>query len=408
MARDAAPMTDPRGRFLSRALIVASLVSTLLLSLALDLTMPTTADGLEVFLTLVINVTAVMFALVGSIVESRRRGHRVGRLMMLTGPLYAFLALGWQDSLRPVLDLETYRVVNWIGIHLSWAGIALFAGWLPLIFPDGLLPSRRWRVPAFGIAALGTTCLLANAVRPGPLAEGIEITNPFGLPDWPPVFRWLADALPVTIVALVVFALVGLWARYRRGDPVERLQIRWLLLAVAVLAAGFAGNIVEGMIRTDDGYFVSAPIFALGLMFMPIAIGMAILRYRLYEIDRIISRTIGWGVTTTLIVAGFVASVVGLQALLGPVTRDSTFAVAASTLLAAAAFQPLRRRIQQTADRRFYRARTDAEATIARFNRQARDEVDLARLRAAVAETADAAVRPTVVGVWVRGRRGAP
>ena len=149
--------------------------------------------------------------------------------------------------------------------------------------------------------------------------------------------------------------------------------------------------------------FIVALVAAAGI---PIAVGIAILRYRLYDIDRLISRTIGWAVVTAVLVAVFVGGVVVMQAALAPVTRENTFAVAVSTLVAFALFQPLRRRVQRVVDRRFDRARYDGQRTTAVFAERVRNEVDLGTLHAELVATAAEAVRPTGAGLWLRTRRG--
>jgi hypothetical protein len=135
---------------------------------------------------------------------------------------------------------------------------------------------------------------------------------------------------------------------------------------------------------------------------VPVAIGIAILRYRLYEIDRIVSRTIGWALVTGLLVAVFAGTIVGLQALLAPLTNNNTLAVAGSTLVAAALFQPLRRRVQRAVDRRFNRARVDAQRAIDAFGAHLRDDVDLAALHGRLVAAADATVQPNGAGLWLR------
>jgi hypothetical protein len=139
-----------------------------------------------------------------------------------------------------------------------------------------------------------------------------------------------------------------------------------------------------------------------------LAVAVAVLRYRLYDIDRILSRTIGWAVVSLILASVFVGVIVGLQALLAPVTENNTLAVAASTLLAAALFQPLRVRVQRAVDRRFNRSRVDAQRAIDAFGSQLRDDVDLAALHGRLVAAADATVRPNGAGLWIRGRERAP
>ena len=205
-------------------------------------------------------------------------------------------------------------------------------------------------------------------------------TNPFGVPGWPARFRSSIDLIWFDLLALFVLAVAALVVRYRRGDGIERLQVRWLAAAVALCLVGFAAGMVELRVRTEAGPLASTLIAYAGILAMPIAIGIAITRYRLYEIDRIISRTIGYALVTGVLVLVFVGGVLGLQAALEPLTGGNTIAVAASTLIVAALFQPLRRRIQRAVDRRFDRARYDGQKVVDAFGRQLRDEVDLDRL----------------------------
>jgi hypothetical protein len=206
--------------------------------------------------------------------------------------------------------------------------------------------------------------------------------------------------------ALFVASIVSLLVRFARSDGVERLQLRWLVtgLAAVVFAVpiGFAlfalfGPSIEGLAWLPAIIAFTLP---------PMAIGIAVLRYRLYEIDRLISRTIGWALVTGTLLAVFGGAVIGLQALLSDVTQGETLAVAASTLVAFALFQPLRRRVQSTVNQRFDRARVDADRTATAFADRLRDQIDLGGLEADIAGTIETALRPTSTGVWIRGARG--
>jgi hypothetical protein len=350
------------------------------------------------------NGTVILQSTVGGIIEWRRPGHTIGRLLMLSGPLYALLSAGWltAETLQPLVDPGVYQVVNWAGSVLSWPGVALIIGWVPLLFPTGSLPGPRWRIPAGILVVVSGIGLVALAVRPGPLYDGTGLGSPIAIEGWPRFLQVFVDAIPLELLALVVLAVAGLITRYRRGGRVERLQIRWFVAAVAVCGAGFAGVVVEQAARTDDGPLVSALVAYAGILAMPIAIGIAITRYRLFEIDRLISRTIGWAVVTGVLVAVFAGLVVGLQALFASVTQGQTLAVAASTLVAAALFQPVRRRVQHAVDHRFDRARYDGERTAAAFAERLRDQIDLGGLEADIAATVGAALRPTSTGIWIR------
>jgi hypothetical protein len=165
---------------------------------------------------------------------------------------------------------------------------------------------------------------------------------------------------------------------------------------------GFIGVMIELAIRTDGGVNISAFVAYAGILLMPIAIGMAILRYRLYEIDRIISRTLSWAIVTSVLVAVFAGLVVGLQAALAGITQGQTLAVAASTLVAFALFQPVRRRVQRAVDRRFDRARYDRERTAAAFADRLRTEVDLEAVAGDLTRSVDGALRPRSLVLWLK------
>ena len=396
------------GRAIGLAAIVVSLAVTLSIVVATDVTILMLAgDSPLAFLIAlpVMNLGSVLLAVVGGIIEWRRPGHRIGRLLLLGGPLYAALAAGWTTAelVEPYVDRELYLTLNWAGLLLSYPGMALIAGWLPLLFPSGTLPGPRWRLPAAALVVLPSIGTVAWAVRPGPLVDGVDSDNPFGVAGWPTWLQPFIDLIPLALLALLLLAAAGLVVRYRRGRSVERLQIRWFLASTSLALIGFVAVAVEQEIRTDDGILVSVVAAYAGILAMPVAIGIAVLRYRLFEIDRIISRTIGWAVLSTLLVGVLATTIVGLQALLAPFTNSDTLAVAASTLLAAALFQPLRRRVQDAVDRRFNRARVDAQRAIDGFAARLRDDPDLGSVKRRLLVAASGAVQPNGAALWIRG-----
>jgi len=193
--------------------------------------------------------------------------------------------------------------------------------------------------------------------------------------------------------------------RYRRAASIEREQLKWFAAVGVIVGPAFVVGVIAGG-SSNTVTPVSEAGFAVafvGLIFLlPIAIGIAILRYRLYEIDRLISRTIAYGVLTVIVAGLFVGCILGLQAVLAPVTQSNELAVAGATLLVFSLFQPLRRRVQRLVDRRFNRSRYDAERTIAAFAGRLRDEVDLEAVRADILATVDAALEPSTVSLWLR------
>jgi hypothetical protein len=358
------------------------------------------------------NATAILQSVVGSFIEWRRPGHGIGRLLMLSGPAYGFVSAGWTtaSALASVVDPQVHRVASWAVLMISYPAVALIAAWIPLVFPTGTLPGPRWRLPVALLAGLSGIGLAAMALGPFPAESGI--TNPFGVAGWPGVFQPFADVLPLELVALLGLGAGSVITRYRRGDVVERLQIRWFASAAAITAIGFAGSAASYVLGSGSSPIstsVTLVAYA-GIMLMPVAIGIAVLRYRLFEIDRIISRTIGWAIVTGVLGVVFGAMIVGLQTALAGVTQAQTLAVAASTLVAFVLFQPVRRRVQSVVDRRFNRARYDAERTVAAFADRQRDQVNIAGLTLDIASTIDAALSPRAVAVWIRpsGRGGTP
>ena len=261
---------------------------------------------------------------------------------------------------------------------------------VPLVFPDGRLPSRRFRWVAWAAVA-GVT--LQGLDRPALLFPGVA-----GL-----------DAITGAITAVSVGAMavglagaaIAIWVRFRRGDPVQRQQMKWLL-AVAGMAAIF---FPLAMIFAASDSLVEVAFWVVGLvsyLALPVAIAVAVLRYRLYDIDKIVSRTIGYLIVTVTLAAVFAGAILAFEAVLTPMTGGNAVSVAASTLVAATLFQPLRRRVQSVLNRRFNRAGYDAERTVAAFAAQLRDEVDLESLSADVLQVVAQTVAPATVGLWIR------
>ena len=269
-----------------------------------------------------------------------------------------------------------------------------------LLFPDGRLTSARWRWVLLAYAALGATevsgefapAIAAVAARDIRVDPTGDVANPPGLPGW------LAHP-PAGLLAFVLVSTGVIWLSFvvhqvlswRQADGVRRQQLKWLASGAAVaLAVGVAGSTVTSGVLS---YLLGATLIAL-----PISIGVGILRYRLYEIDRIISRTLAYAIVTGLLVGLYTGLVLLATHLL---TFSSSVAVAASTLVAAALFNPLRRRVQDTVDRRFNRARYDADRTVAAFAARLKDAVDLDSVRNDLAGVVQQTLEPAHVSVWI-------
>jgi hypothetical protein len=283
----------------------------------------------------------------------------------------------------------------WLG---NWAYVALLpvAVFVPLLFPDGRLPSRRWRAVArlggVGIAAftIGVAC------KPGPLGDYHEITNPTG------VDHGVAQALQYGGVVLVVFAFlasaVSVALSYRGANELRRQQIKLLAAAAVVTACcTIAGEIVRelGAIGVRDVLTI------VGVLAFPVAIAVAMLRYRLYDVDRLISRSLTYAAVTVLLGAAYAGLVLAGQAVFSSFAGGSNVAIAVSTLVVAALFLPLRGRVQRFVDRRFYRRRYDATRTLEAFGALVRHEVDLEGLRADLQKVVVSTMQPAHVTVWL-------
>jgi hypothetical protein len=336
------------------------------------------SDDAELAFTVMFSAITGAFVFVGALLVARVPGNRIGYLMLGSGALLATtVTIGTlsivgaeRGSAAEVAALGA--IVNDLGFLVAIVGIMVG---IPLIFPDGRLLSRRWRwvvvLVVVGVAADATSQLLG----PDPLGGG-AVPNPFSRPALYPLAA-LLDALASASTLAFVFAVA---------------VVATVALPIAFLAP--AGVLAE----------VALDVGLLATLALPLAIAIAVLRYRLYEIDRIISRTIAWAVISALLLTAFVVLVVGLQNLLTGFTQGETLAVAMSTLAAVALFQPVRRRVQRAVDRRFDRARYDARRTADAFAERVREEVDLDTLAGELERTVAAAMRPSSAWTWLPPR----
>jgi hypothetical protein len=348
---------------------------------------------------------AVIAATIGALVASRRPRHPVGWLLLAMALALTLSGAGggykWYGLVaRPgTLPAASYLVGFSNGLNIVSISCA---GFVLLLTPTGSLPSRHWRWWARVAAAAAVVFVAASVVDPMPVyPEYPGIGNPFGVPALaePPLDTLIPAAGLVVLVALVVAAgsLVG---RFRRARGVERQQLRWLAWGAALAAVALVVAIAE-LARHGDTVLFQAAIGAC-MALLPLATGAAILRYRLYDLDRIISRTLAYGLLTVLLGLGYAAVVLGLGRLL---PQGSSLVVAAATLAVAAVFQPARRRIQQAVDRRFNRGRYDAARTIAAFSTRLRDQVDLDTLTSELLAVVDQTMQPTQASLWLRSPR---
>ena len=335
---------------------------------------------------------------VGAVIAARLPANPYGWVLCWTG-----VAFGVADVARPLVDLAGGP--GWAAFVLESWGWVTCLGLLTfvfLLFPTGRLPSPRWR--RLGCVAVAGPPLLALVVLFSPNPDDLGEAAPWAVQG--PAGRHVAQVLAVGIYVMFAAVLAGmasLLLRFRRAGEVERRQLAWFLYAAgvnAVLVVLNAGGVVLPPL-------VDAVVYGSGFALLPVAIGIAVLRYRLFEIDRIVSRTVSYGLLSAGLVALYLVVVALLRSLLDPFTGSSTLAVAGSTLAVAAAFNPARRRLQAVVDRRFDRARYDASRAVDAFAARLRDQVDLDEVTAGLRDTVSATVAPTRVAVWLRAPMGA-
>jgi hypothetical protein len=276
-------------------------------------------------------------------------------------------------------------------------GIGPVATFGLLLFPTGRLPSPRWR-PAAWLAAVGMTFgTAALALKPGTFDDS-QIENPVGIPGLP---VWLGTAAWLVLLSAAAAAMASLRTRYRSGDPLERRQLRWLLYAAALVATGVVVTAPLEPLFGQAGVDATNATITLTLATVPVAMGIAMLKHRLYDIDLVIRRTLVYAVLTATLGAAYLGSVL----LVGLAVGRSGLAVAVSTLAVAALFRPALARIQGVVDRRFYRRRYDAQRTLEAFGGRLRDELDLDALGADLRRVVQDTVQPAHVTLWLRSGR---
>ena len=402
---DSGRLNRSRGRAVALTFLGAALLIAMLIVVFGPLMAPGEADDVGFFAVLFAGL--LLYWALGAVVVLRAAGHAVGWLFATAAPMMAWVfgcyAIGYMLTAR----VPPEPAGSWFYLLanvLFDPAIMLLLPAVALVFPTGTLPSPRWRAPVAVLAVLVAVRSGAVILRPGPMGDDGPV-NP--LTPWltmvpQPVADLLALLDTIGSLSILVGAALGVAAlvvRARRSRGVERQQLKWLLVAMVPAAA------LLPLSLQPDISAAFPPIGTLSvatLALAPLAVAVAVLRYRLYDIDRILSRTIGWALVTVILAVVFVGVVIGLQALLAPVTDENTLAVAASTLLAAALFQPLRMRVQRSVDRRFNRARVNAQLATESFGVQLRDEVDLATLERQLVLVAQDSVQPSGAGLWLR------
>jgi hypothetical protein len=347
------------------------------------------------------------FMTVGAVIVSRQPRNRIGWLCCAAGLLgglaafsaeYARYALGPQGDWLPG-GLAMAWLNAWVGTF--WVGLVLL--FVLLLFPTGRLPSRRWRPLAWACVVCVLALCVMDAVMPGPL-EASGQPNPLGIDNARSALERSYAVVSLCLVLLILGCAGSVVVRFRRASGVERQQLKWFTAGAGQLALLFALSL--GLSELWNRWVplpVGDLIFGTSFALIPMTIGIAILRYRLYDIDQLIRRTLVYGLLTALLAAVYASLVLSLGQLFGGIGAEPpSWAVAGATLAVAALFQPARRRIQQAVDQRFNRRRYDTTRTIEAFSARLRHHIDLDSLTSELLEVVDQTMEPTKATLWLR------
>jgi hypothetical protein len=351
-------------------------------------------------------VAALAFSAVGVLVASRRRENPVGWLLLGTGVLYATELFAGNYSVYTLAtdpgSLPGASVAAWLTawVWISGGSLVLF---IFLFFPDGKLPSVRWRPVAWLVLVNAVLSVASVAFAPGPLEgfyEGAPVTNPVGIQGSERLLDLGARVTIVLLIPISISLILAFIMRFRRAHGEERQQIKWVAYGVAVFAFAL---IVVSVWPALDGSTVGSVLFLAGFAAIPSAMALAILKYHLYDIDVVINRTLVYALLTAALVLVYVGCVVGLQSVFRIVTGQETqLVVVASTLVIAVLFNPLRWRIQDFIDRIFYRRKYDAAKTLETFGYRLREETNLDQLGDDVVAVVRETLQPSHVSLWLR------
>ncbi|MFZ0548674.1 MAG: hypothetical protein WAM60_24705 [Candidatus Promineifilaceae bacterium] len=347
----------------------------------------------------------LIFSIVGLMIVNKQPSNRVGWLMVFVAffasvPLSAFL-----DAITPPPTILTPALFFFLWVDgWSWMPLIFSIFLIPLYFPTGTLPTSRWRwITRLALGLFILFCFITPFVDPvGPTSAAWgPFPNPVGFIsidfiNGPFLLLW-----GIGLMTIVLGSVSSLFVRFRRAKATERQQIKWLVYAGAIFAAVYGLSFFLIDPESTSGW--NSGILVLAILSLPIAIAISILRYQLYDIDVIIRRTVTYAILTALLGLVYFGTVVLLQAMVGRATEEqSPLVIVFSTLLIAALFSPLRRRIQAFIDRRFYRRKYDAAQALARFAANVRDETDLAALQIDLKQVLDETMLPTQISFWIR------
>ena len=352
------------------------------------------------------SMVAAGYSTVGAVVASRLPQSPIGWLFCAIGLCFGLSHFSAEyaayDLLAPSRSLPAGEVFAWLTSWVWVGGLGLIV-FLDLLFPNGSLPSARWRWFAWFTAIVLLPAAILAALSPG-LILSSTLQNPLGVEGLPNTSK----AIEAFMYALVVVGASSMLARLRYAGRIERQQIKWFAYATAVAISGvILKNTVYPAVGVKWVWWVGLVLTTVGVVSSPVAMGIAIFRYRLYQIDLIINRTLVYGSLTAVLACVYLGGVVFLQYAFRALSGEgSQLAVVASTLIIAALFIPLRRRIQSFIDRRFYRRKYDARKTLEAFSAQLRNETDLDALSDDLVGVVRETMQPAHVSLWLRSDTG--
>ena len=339
---------------------------------------------------------------VGATILWQRPGNRIGSLLTAGGLLVMSASASWPVSvvLGARGDPLAAGLATWWGTIALLPGVALLFPAVGILFPDERLPGPRWAWPVRIGTALIAAGVVIQTIAPWSTTTDITVPNPLALAGVPgEAFQVGGDMAAVGTFVLLATAIVAVVVRYRRSAGLERAQQKWLVAALGVM-----GILLPLSFGPDVGPADLIDLLSvLAGSVVPVAIGIAVLRYHVFEIDRVVSRTIAYGLLTAVLVVTYAVLILLLQGPLGAVLGGDTISVALSTLVVAAIFQPLRNRMKVVVDRRFDRTRYDADRMTLEFAARLRNELDLETLREDLTATTTSAVAPRSAALWLRG-----
>jgi hypothetical protein len=353
-------------------------------------------------------IAGVTFSGVGGLVAARRPGNAVGWLMVAFGGFVGLSlvldALVQADHVGRI-SFEGAAWAAWLNAQLWIVSIGVTIPHLLLLFPTGRPPSRRWRFVSVASAGLVGSMMLV-ALKPGPLNDYDWVENPAGVQGLGGAAS-AAESVGVACFAVAgIGAAVSLVVRFRRSRGVERLQMKWVTTAVALaVVLWLLGAVAGGLLESSLLENLIGGLTLLAICSIPVAIGVAVLRYRLYDVDRVISKTLVYGSLTVILGGAYATLVLAGQAVFSSFAGGSNLAIAVSTLVVAALFLPLRSRVQRVVDRRFYRRRYDAQRTLEAFGVRMREQVELEMLSSDLRRIVQETIEPSRVSLWLRSER---